>query len=95
MITLPFSFKIIFAPLLDTYYSSTFGKRKSYIIPLQYLLTLSLLITSFHIQHWITHKDIYMLTTAGLINILIVATQDIAVDGIVLTILPETLTPNH
>jgi hypothetical protein len=31
-----------------------------------------------------------MLTIAGLINIMIVASQDIAVDGIVLTMLPES-----
>lgn len=50
MILYPFSFKIIFAPLLDTYYSNTFGKRKSYIVPLQYILAGLLYVSSYYIQ---------------------------------------------
>lgn len=30
----PFSFKFIFAPFLDTFYSQKMGKRKTYIIPI-------------------------------------------------------------
>jgi len=30
----PFSFKIFFAPFEDLYYSRSFGKRKTYIIPI-------------------------------------------------------------
>ena len=30
----PWSFKFLTAPIMDTYYSHSFGKRKTYLIPL-------------------------------------------------------------
>ncbi len=41
---LPWAFKFLWAPLLDRYYSVKFGKRKSWLIPLQILILICLMI---------------------------------------------------
>ena len=41
---LPWAFKFLWAPLLDRYYSIKFGKRKSWLIPLQVLMLTCLII---------------------------------------------------
>ena len=66
----PFSFKIFFAPFEDYFYSKKFGKRKSYIIPIQYLMALECLIISFYIQDWIDSKSIFNLTAVGIKKII-------------------------
>jgi RhtX/FptX family siderophore transporter len=43
-LTLPWAFKFLWAPLLDRYYSVKFGKRKSWLIPLQILILICLMI---------------------------------------------------
>lgn len=37
MVSLPFSLKIIWAPFVDTYYVKSFGRRKSWLVPIQLL----------------------------------------------------------
>jgi PAT family acetyl-CoA transporter-like MFS transporter 1 len=46
-VLLPFSFKMITAPLIDTFYVSSIGKRRSYIIPIQYVMALMFLALGF------------------------------------------------
>lgn len=50
LIPYPFTFKLLTAPLIDTYYIKSFGRRKTYIIPLTYLLGLACLLMSFFIN---------------------------------------------
>jgi PAT family acetyl-CoA transporter-like MFS transporter 1 len=50
---LPFVLKFLFAPFLDAYYFKTFGKRKSYIVPIAYGITLILLYLNNNLQNWI------------------------------------------
>lgn len=63
MASLPFAFKLLTAPVLDTYYIGSFGKRKSYIIPIQYFMALIFFITSFEIEQWIQDANILALTS--------------------------------
>jgi MFS transporter, PAT family, solute carrier family 33 (acetyl-CoA transportor), member 1 len=35
MCTLPFSLKVLWSPFVDLYYFKSFGRRKSWIIPMQ------------------------------------------------------------
>lgn len=35
----PYTFKILFAPFVDTYYWEWLGKRKSYVVPIQYIIS--------------------------------------------------------
>ena len=42
----PFSMKLLWAPVVDTAYFSRFGRRKSWLVPVQYLIGIFLLILS-------------------------------------------------
>lgn len=49
----PFSMKLLWAPIVDTAYFSRFGRRKSWLVPVQYLLGIFMLVlsrVSYHIQ---------------------------------------------
>jgi len=78
---LPFSFKLIFAPFLDIYYSNSFGKRKSYIVPANYFLSFILIGLSFDIEDLIASQQLKFLTFFGILSIFLLAIQDIAADG--------------
>ncbi|CAD8044505.1 unnamed protein product [Paramecium primaurelia] len=80
----PFSFKMLTAPFLDVYYIKSIGKRRTYIIPIQYLMAIIYTLLYFtKISTWV--YNIEFLTIIGFILILLSAHQDIAIDGWVLT----------
>jgi PAT family acetyl-CoA transporter-like MFS transporter 1 len=85
--TYPFSLKILTAPFQDAYFFKNFGKRKSYIVPIQYALGLLFIYTSYHIDFYIEQKSVVTFAVMGFIFIFLTANQDIAVDGLVLTAL--------
>jgi PAT family acetyl-CoA transporter-like MFS transporter 1 len=55
----PFSLKLLWAPIVDSMYFKRFGRRKSWLIPIQYLIGLAMIILSFHIN------DILLTTAAA------------------------------
>ena len=91
----PFSIKLLWAPLVDALYFQWFGRRKSWMVPTQYLIGIFMLFLSTHIDGLLgTEAD----AEEGRINIVtltfiffclnfLAATQDIAVDGWALTML--------
>ncbi|KAH7638666.1 acetyl-coenzyme a transporter 1-like protein [Dermatophagoides farinae] len=86
----PFSCKLLWAPIVDSVYSSRFGRRKSWMIPAQYLIGAFMIIISYCLDSMINAIDgpnIYLLTAMFLILNFLAATQDIAVDGWALTML--------
>ena len=85
----PFALKILFAPFEDAHFFASFGKRKSYIIPCQYLLSLMFFISGFYIEELINNKEILTLTVIGFFMVFLASLQDIAVDGWQLTLLHE------
>jgi PAT family acetyl-CoA transporter-like MFS transporter 1 len=53
-VLLPFSFKMITAPILDTFYVHSVGKRRTYILPIQYLMgAFFLMLGLADIDQWI------------------------------------------
>ncbi len=46
----PFSLKLLWAPLVDSLYFKRFGRRKSWLIPIQYLIGLAMIILSYYIN---------------------------------------------
>lgn len=46
----PFSVKLIWAPIVDSIYFAKFGRRKSWLIPTQYLIGIAMIIISFYIE---------------------------------------------
>ena len=89
----PFSLKLLWAPLVDSVYSGRVGRRKTWIVPAQLAIGVLLLWSSLHIDTWLgegidsADVDVGTLTKLFLAFYFLAATQDIAVDGLALTIL--------
>lgn len=95
MATYPYSFKILWSPIIDSFYSKEIGRRRSWIIPLQFLISFLFLVLSFSEtitglqSNNIEEIDLASLTICFFILIFSCSTQDIAVDGWALEILSE------
>lgn len=89
----PFSLKLLWAPLVDAIFSVRIGRRKTWLIPTQYLIGLFMLILSSHIDQWLgsetSSPNIGILTLLFFSLNFLAATQDIAVDGWALTMLKK------
>lgn len=83
----PWSMKLLWAPLVDALYVKRIGRRKSWLIPVQYLLAITLLVLSFQVDHLIDTMQIGLLTAYFFLLNTLGATQDICVDGWALTML--------
>ncbi|XP_078419937.1 acetyl-coenzyme A transporter 1 [Cetorhinus maximus] len=90
----PFSLKLLWAPLVDAAYFPNFGRRKSWLVPTQYILGLFMLCLSSEVDALLksdehTSPNIVKLTVVFFIFGFLAATQDIAVDGWALTMLSK------
>lgn len=86
----PFSLKLFWAPLVDALYFTKFGRRKSWLVPTQYLLGIFMLCLSYTVNDLLQREggpDIVTLTSVFFMLAFLAATQDIAVDGWALTML--------
>ncbi|XP_042342010.1 acetyl-coenzyme A transporter 1 [Plectropomus leopardus] len=86
----PFSLKLLWAPLVDALYFSKFGRRKSWLVPTQYLLGLFMLYLSLTVNSLLQSEGgpkVVTLTAVFFMLAFLAATQDIAVDGWALTML--------
>ncbi|KAK4473080.1 hypothetical protein MN116_004270 [Schistosoma mekongi] len=97
----PFSLKLAWAPIVDSLYSSRIGRRKTWLLPVQYALGINMLIIASYINQWLGRTpddpwgplgvtnpvDISSLTVAFFGLTFLAATQDIVVDGWALTML--------
>ncbi|HEY0138253.1 MAG TPA: MFS transporter [Nannocystis sp.] len=86
LLMLPWALKFLWAPLVDRHGWSRFGRRRSWIVPLQALAVgLLLLLSEAEPQ-----RGLAPLLAGVLVINLLAATQDIATDGLAVTILrPE------
>ncbi|KAL2708705.1 hypothetical protein KLU848_2713 [Kluyveromyces marxianus] len=95
MATYPYSFKILWSPIVDSLYSSKIGRRRSWIIPVQLVTGLTLIALGYCIsKDMILPKDVSKvdmtaLTSVFLFLVILCSTQDIAVDGWALNILSK------
>ena len=85
----PFSLKVIWAPIVDSLYFRSVGRRRSWVLPLQVLVGLTFIMTSSKIDELISDEgsDVKSLTTIFFWIYVLLASQDIAVDGWALTLL--------
>ncbi|KAJ8357825.1 hypothetical protein SKAU_G00206190 [Synaphobranchus kaupii] len=88
----PFSLKLLWAPLVDAVYVQKFGRRKSWLVPTQYLLGLFMLYLSATAESLLEGDgrhgpDVFAITALFFTLSFLAATQDIAVDGWALTML--------
>ena len=85
----PFSIKLLWAPLVDSFFSTRFGRRKSWLIPVQYLLAVGMLFLSSRVDGYIADVAVVPLTVGFFGLNFLAATQDIVVDGWALSMLSE------
>jgi PAT family acetyl-CoA transporter-like MFS transporter 1 len=93
----PFSMKLLWAPLVDSVYVARFGRRKSWLVPVQYLIGFMMIIVSQYVGSMLgdnpenpkefSAPDISSLTVTFFFLNFLAATQDVAVDGWALTML--------
>lgn len=83
----PFSLKLAWAPIIDAVYISRFGRRKTWLLPLQFLLGFILFIVSFYLTYLIEQLSIKCLTAIFFLVYFLLASQDVCVDGWALTLL--------
>ena len=98
LVSIPFSLKLLWAPLVDSCYFKSIGRRKTWIIPVQILTGIVMLIAAPYVDTWMGHMDtangsevvgpqVAVLTAFFLFLYFLMATQDIIVDGWALTML--------
>lgn len=90
----PFSLKLFWAPLIDHMYVKWFGRRKSWLVPTQYLIGVFMIFLSQHATTLLYPEDgatvdITFLTAIFFMLNFLASVQDIAVDGWALTMLSE------
>ncbi|XP_040469374.1 acetyl-coenzyme A transporter 1 isoform X2 [Falco naumanni] len=88
----PFSLKLLWAPLVDAVYLRGFGRRKSWLVPTQYVLGVFMIYMSTQVDLLLGDgegrgPDVVALTVTFFLFEFLAATQDIAVDGWALTML--------
>lgn len=83
----PYSFKLLWSPIVDTVYSKTIGRRKSWILPLQLISGAVMICFGSWAEERLVLGDAVGITALFFVLVLLAATQDIAVDGWALTLL--------
>jgi len=92
----PFSMKLLWAPMVDSLYIARFGRRKSWLVPVQYLIGITMLVASQYVSYLLgdsddplesLEPDVSSLTGMFFFLNFLAATQDVAVDGWALTML--------
>ncbi len=84
-LALPWSLKILWAPLIDRFGGGRFGRRRSWILPLQLLLAASCAAAALVPPH----EGLAPILLLVLVMNLFAATLDIAVDGLAVDVLPR------
>lgn len=96
LVSIPFSLKLLWAPFVDSLYFKSFGRRKSWLIPVQLITAAAMIVGSNFISGWLgegadgTQSGVLSVTNLTIYFIslyFLMATQDIAVDGWALTML--------
>ena len=93
----PFSLKLLWAPIVDAIYIKGFGRRKSWLVPVQLIASLIMIFGSGYVESQLglgkganvemQQFDVKGVTVFFFMLYFLMATQDIAVDGWALTML--------
>ncbi|KAF9569838.1 MFS general substrate transporter [Agrocybe pediades] len=87
----PYSLKLLWSPIVDSLFFKSFGRRKSWIVPMQLIVGSLMLYISLNVQRLMLDpaNNVGELTTIFTMLVMFSATQDIAVDGWALTLLSQ------
>ncbi len=83
LLALPWALKFLWAPLVDRWYVARFGRRRSWIVPLQVTAVLTMIGLAFVDSA----TGVRALVIGFLLANLLAATQDVAVDGLAVELL--------
>eukprot|EP00290_Baffinella_frigidus_P030857 CAMPEP_0180239292 /NCGR_PEP_ID=MMETSP0987-20121128/31433_1 /TAXON_ID=697907 /ORGANISM="non described non described, Strain CCMP2293" /LENGTH=277 /DNA_ID=CAMNT_0022205971 /DNA_START=59 /DNA_END=889 /DNA_ORIENTATION=+ len=93
LVSWPFSLKLLWAPIVDACFSERFGRRKSWLIPIQLLCAAVMLCFADTFEGYLgdgsSPPQVLPLSIGFFCLYLLMATQDIAVDGWALTMLAK------
>lgn len=53
LVNWPFSLKLLWAPIVDSVYSNRFGRRKSWLIPAQFLIGFFMIFLGANVDAWL------------------------------------------
>lgn len=79
----PYSFKLLWSPIVDSVYSAAFGRRKSWIVPVQLASAALLMFSADWIQTQYEAGAVVPLTVLFFFFVLLAATQVIGLVGLV------------
>ncbi|MFN3197510.1 MAG: MFS transporter [Bradymonadia bacterium] len=82
LLALPWALKFIWAPFIDRHQGGRWGPRRSWILPLQWLAAALMAVLSA-----IDPSVLWVLLTGVMLTNLLAATQDVATDGLALSLL--------
>lgn len=88
MTTWPFSLKVIWAPIVEGIYPRRMGRRKTWVFITQMLLGISLIMLG---RGGVLAEKAARLVPLFTTMVLLAATQDVAVDGWAINLLPRRL----
>lgn len=71
----PYSFKLLWSPIVDSVYSAAFGRRKSWIVPVQLVSAALLMFSADWIQAQYEAGGVVPLTVLFFFFVLLAATQ--------------------
>ncbi|ODQ67829.1 hypothetical protein NADFUDRAFT_19430 [Nadsonia fulvescens var. elongata DSM 6958] len=85
----PYSLKLLWSPIVDAIYHPKFGRRKSWIVPIQLVSSILLIWLGSAVEPLLEEPEINLarITFLFFMLVFLAATQDIAVDGWALTLL--------
>ncbi|EYE96098.1 SD08430p [Aspergillus ruber CBS 135680] len=89
----PYSLKLLWSPIVDAVWSPTFGRRKSWITPVQVIAGLAMIYLGGRIEEMMTAAGanggagVWNFTYWWFMLVFFCATQDIAVDGWAITLM--------
>jgi PAT family acetyl-CoA transporter-like MFS transporter 1 len=89
----PYALKLAWSPVVDMLFVRRFGRRKSWIVPMQLLVTLVLFVLAASLSPNLDsigpdNGSVYLFTAAMFFIVFCAATQDVAVDGLAIDVLP-------
>ncbi|CAG9466014.1 unnamed protein product [Pedinophyceae sp. YPF-701] len=83
----PYSFKLLWSPIVDTLHLPHLGRRRCWIVPMQIVSGLLMFALADRVQAFVDASDVVAVTALFFVLVLLAATQDIAVDGWALELL--------
>ena len=91
----PGTIKLLWAPFIDSFYWQRLGRRKTWLIPTQYMIGSLLVLSSSHVHNVILQQansgvlSVYSLLGVFTLLSFLTATQDIVVDAWSIVLLPK------